>query len=85
MNRRVSRGGAQAMNRPTGWVFFDRHLREGFTIRWQRGDREASVLKGNKVGSWTMEGCIGAIPVPAKGWADLVHIRRIGEGWVRGR
>ena len=82
MNR-VKRGGATPKTLPTGWVFFNRHLREGFTIRWKRGDREAYVLKGNTVGSWTMEGVIGRIPVSSVGWVDLKQIRGVGEGWVR--
>lgn len=81
----MKRGGATPKTLPTGWVFFRRGLSEGFTIRWQRGDREACVLKGNKVGSWTTEGLIGAIPVSAKGWVDLAQIRVIGEQWVRAK
>ena len=68
---------------PTGWVFFDRHRSDGFTIRWQRGDHEAYILKGNKVGSWTMQGFIGRIPVSIKGWVDLAQIRVAGESWLR--
>ncbi len=80
---RVSRGGAMPKTAPTGWVFFDRYRSEGFTIRWQRGDREAYVLKGNTVGSWTMEGLLGTIPVSTKGWADLAQIKGLGERWAR--
>lgn len=76
------RGGAMPMNRPTGWVFIDRHRRDGFTIRWRRGDREAYVLGGKQVGSWTMEGLLGIIPVSSIGWVDLAEIKRAGERWV---
>jgi hypothetical protein len=78
-------GGATPKTSPTGWVFFRRGLSEGFTIRWQRGEREAYVLKGNKVGSWTMEGLLGKIPVSANGWVDLTQIRMMGEQWVRAK
>ena len=81
----MSQGGATAKTLPTGWVFFDRHRSDGFTIRWQRGDREAFVLEGNKVGSWTMEGVLGTIPVSVKGWVDLAEIRITGKNWVRRR
>lgn len=67
------------MNRPTGWVY----LKADCTIRWRRGDRETSVLKGNNVGSWTMEGLLGEVPVPPAGWADLAEVRQTGEKWVR--
>lgn len=79
----MRQGGATPKTLPTGWVFFNRQRSEGFTIRWQRGDPEAYVLKGNTVGSWTMEGLIGRIPVSAKGWVDLAQIRVIGQQWVR--
>ncbi|MGH4016806.1 MAG: hypothetical protein ACRDSL_23310 [Pseudonocardiaceae bacterium] len=58
---------------PTGWVY----LKSDCTVRWQRGDREAFVLKGNKIGSWTREGLLGKIPV--------AEVRLIGEKWVRAK
>lgn len=70
---------AVPVNRPTGWAY----LRAGCTIRWQRGDTEAYVLKGNTVGSWTMEGLLGKVPVSPVGWADLAEVRSTGERWVR--
>lgn len=79
----MKRGGAVPMARPTGWAFFHRGRSDGFTIRWQRGDREAYVLKGKQIGSWTMEGLLGTIPVSAAGWVDLVEVRGVGERWVR--
>lgn len=81
----MRRGGAAAKTPPTGWVFFDRHHSEGFTIRWRRGDHEACVLLGNKVGSWSMEGLLCTIPVTPKGWVDLAEVRRLGQRWVRER
>lgn len=66
------------MNRPTGWVY----MKTDCTIRWQRGDREAYVLRGNTVGSWTMEGLLGKVPVSPAGWADLAEVRMIGQKWV---
>ena len=45
---------------PTGWAY----LNSDCTIRWQRGDREAYVLRGNQVGNWTIENVLGTIPVP---------------------
>lgn len=81
----VKPGGARPKTLPTGWVFFDRHRNDGFTIRWRRGDHEAYVLRGNTVGNWSMEGLIGKIPVSATGWVDLKQIRAVGEVWARGR
>ena len=77
----MKRGGAMPVTRPTGWVY----LKSDCTIRWQRGDREAYVLKGNKVGGWSMEGLFGRIPVSPAGWADLAEVRLVGEKWVRAR
>ncbi|MGH8544656.1 MAG: hypothetical protein ACREX3_13730 [Gammaproteobacteria bacterium] len=65
-------------NRPTGWVY----LTSDCTIRWQRGDRAAYVFQGRKVGSWSIEGLLGKIPVSPAGWADLAEIKLIGEKWV---
>lgn len=76
----MQRGGAMPMHQPTGWVYL---RRTNCTIRWQRGDREAHVLKGNTVGSWTMEGLLGTTPVAVSGWRDLVEVRSTGERWVR--
>lgn len=76
---RVKRGGAMPGYQPTGWAY----LSVGCTIRWQRGDIEAYVLKGNTVGGWGMEGVLGRIPVSAGGWADLAEVRGVGERGVR--
>lgn len=75
----MSRGGAMRMNRPTGWVY----LKSDCTIRWQRGDHEAHVLRGNKVGSWSTEGLLGKVAVSPTGWADLAEVKLTGEKWVR--
>lgn len=77
----MKRGAAIPMTRPTGWVY----LKSDCTISWQRGDREAYVLKGNKVGSWTTEGLLGKVPVSPAGWVDLAEVRLIGEKWVRSK
>lgn len=66
-------------NRPTAWVY----LESDHTIRWQRGDSEAVVLRGNRVGSWALDGFLARIPVSAKGWADSFEVRLTGERWVR--
>lgn len=66
------------MNRPTGWVYMNTDC----TIRWRRGDREAYALRGNTVGSWTMEGLLGKVPVSPSGWADLAEVLLIGQKWV---
>lgn len=78
----MKRGGAAPKTPPTGWVFLDRHHSGGITIRWRRGDREAYVLRGNKVGSQTMEGLLDTIPVSARGWTDFAQIRLTAENWV---
>ena len=75
----MSRGGAMPMNRPTGWVY----LKADCTIRWQRGDREAYVLRGNQVGKWVTDEILDTIPVSPKGWTDTAEIRLTGENWVR--
>ncbi len=75
----MKRGGAMPTNRPTGRVYMNTDC----TIRWRRGDREAYVLRGNTVGSWTMEGLLGKVPVSPAGWADLAEVRLIGQKWVR--
>ncbi|MGH4015489.1 MAG: hypothetical protein ACRDSL_16510 [Pseudonocardiaceae bacterium] len=81
----MKRGGATPKTAPTGWVFFRRDRSDGFTIRWQRGDREAYVLKGKQIGSWTTEGLLGKIPVSPAGWVDLAEVRLIGEKWMRAK
>lgn len=78
----MTRGGAAPKTPPTGWAYL---RRTDCTIRWQRGSREAHVLTGNMVGSWTMEGLLGRIPVPRAGWADLAEVRSAGQRWVHAR
>lgn len=75
----MSRGGVMPMNRPTGWVY----LKSNCTIRWQRGDHDAYILRGNKVGGSSMEGLLGKVPVSPTGWTDLAEVRLAGEKWVR--
>lgn len=78
----MSRGGATFSTAPTGWAY----LTSGCTIRWQRGDDAAYVLRGNQVGKWsTAEDVVGKIPVSRLGWGDLSEVKLIGETWVRGK
>ncbi len=63
----MSRGGAVPKSRPTGWVY----LKADCTIRWQRGDRQAYVLRGNQIGKWTTGEIIGTIPVSPR--AELIR------------
>lgn len=77
----MSRGGATFSTAPTGWAY----LKSGCTIRWQRGDGEAYVLRGNQVGKWPTEGILGIIPVSPLGWGDLAEVKLIGENWVRNK
>ena len=77
----MSRGGATPKTAPTGWAYF----KSDCTIRWQRGDGEAYVLRGNKVGKWTSEDVIGTFPVPRTGWSDLEDIKLAGENWVKAK
>ncbi len=76
----MSRGGATPKTAPTGWVYLSS---ADCTIRWQRGDTEAYVLGGNKVGKWTIEDVIGTFPVSHMGWTDLQEVKLAGENWVR--
>ena len=82
----MSRGGAMPAFHPTAWVY----LPSGdCTIRWQRGDKVAYVFEGKQLDTYP-DACLKAevldtIPVSPKGWADLAHVRRLGEAWVKGR
>ena len=67
-----------------GWVFFDRHRQDGFTIRWKRGDRVAYVLSGKQVGDHGMNDVLGTIPVSPAGWTDHSDIRALGRRWIAG-
>lgn len=77
----MSRSGAVPASKPTGWV----HLASDCTIRWQRGDRKAYVLRGNQVGKRTTGEVIGTIPVSPNGWVDAAEIKLAGERWVRSK
>jgi hypothetical protein len=79
----MSKGGAAPSTPLIGWVFFDRHRQDGFTIRWRRGDRVAYVLNGQRVGDHGMADILGTIPVLPAGWTDLTEIRALGRRWVR--
>lgn len=70
---------------PTGWVFLDRYRADGFTIRWQRGDRVAYVLSGQRLGDHGMTEILGTISVLPVGWTDLAELRTLGQRWMRGR
>ncbi len=79
------KGGFTPSTAPTGWVFLDRHRADRFTIRWQRGDRVAYVLSGQRLGDHGMAEVLGAIPVLPVGWTDLAELRTLGQRWMRAR
>lgn len=79
------KGGFTPSTAPTAWVFFDRHRADGFTIRWQRGDRVAYVLSGHRLGDYGMAEMLGTIPVLPAGWTDLAELRTLGQRWTRAR
>jgi hypothetical protein len=79
------KGGFTPSTAPTGWVFIDRHRANGFTIRWQRGDRMAYVLSGRRLGDHGMTEVLGTIPVLPAGWSDLAELRTLGQRWMRAR
>jgi hypothetical protein len=78
----MSRGGAAPKTAPVGWVFLDRHRNEGITIRWRRGDTQAYVLEGKRVGDHSTGGVLATIPVTPTGWADLAEVRQVGMRWL---
>lgn len=78
-----SQGGINRSTAPTGWVFFDRHRANGFTIRWKRGDQVAYVLSGQRLGDHGMAEVLGTIPVLPAGWTDLAELRTLGQRWMR--
>ena len=77
------KGGFTPSTAPTGWVFFDRHRTDGFTIRWKRGDRLAYVLSGHRVGDHGMAEVVDTIPVSPAGWTDLAELQALGQRWMR--
>jgi hypothetical protein len=79
------RGGATPSTSPIGWVFLDRHRKDGFTIRWRRGDRVAYVLDGQQIGDHGMTDVLDTIPVLPAGWTDFAEIRLLGQRWAQGR
>jgi hypothetical protein len=70
---------------PVGWVFFDHHRTDGFTIRWRRGEPVAYVLDGQRLGDHAMTNVLGTISVAPTGWTDLAEIRQLGQRWARAR
>lgn len=78
-----SRSGTPPTAALVGWMFLDRHRREGFTIRWRRGERKASVLNGQRTGDHTTADVLATIPVVPTGWTDLAEIRLRGLRWLR--
>jgi hypothetical protein len=78
-------GGFTSSTAPTGWVFLDRHRRDGFTIRWRRGDPVAYVLAGKQIGEHGMTEVLATVPVLPAGWTDLTEVRQLGQRWVRTR
>lgn len=81
--RKKSRSGTPPTAALVGWVFLDRHRREGFTIRWRRGERKAYVLNGQRTGDHTVVDVLATIPVVPTGWTDLAEIRLLGQRWLR--
>lgn len=75
----MSQGGTRPKDQPTAWAY----LRNDRTTRWQRGDRQAYIVKGNKLGSWSMDGLLATLPVSPTGWTDLAEVRLTGEKWRR--
>lgn len=80
-----SRGGATPRSPLVGWVYLDRHRADGYTVRWQRGDRVAYVLAGRRIGDLSTAAVMGTIPVLPTGWTDLAEIRALGQRWVHQR
>ena len=59
-------------------------------FRWQRGDNVAYILEGKQLEIYPdkplrAEVLLDTIPVLPQGWADLAHVRRTGENWVKAR
>jgi hypothetical protein len=77
--------GAAPKPSPVGWVFLDRHRKDGLTVRWRRGDPVAYVLDGQRIGDHGMADIVGTIPVVPAGWTDLAEIQLVGQRWVRRR
>lgn len=63
---------------PVGWV----QLRNGFTIRWRRGDPVAYVLGAQQMDDHGTAGVLDTIPVSQSGWTDLAEIRLVGQRWL---
>lgn len=75
--------GASAHTALIGWIYLRGGASaEGYTIRWQRGDRTAHILPGNQVGSHAMAGVLATVEVPPHGWTDAGHIRAHGQRWL---
>ncbi len=64
-----------------GWVFINRHHRDGITIRWRRGEPLAYVLSGQRVGDYGTADLLGTIPVLPAGWTDHGEIRHLAQRW----
>ncbi len=79
----IKRGGRVPKRNPVGWTFLDHHHRDGYTIRWRRGDTVAYVLAGHQLGNHSMAEVLDTIPVPKKGWTALAEIRALGTRWLR--
>ena len=82
----MSSGTAMSMTGATAWVY----LRSGnCTIRWRRGDKVAYVFAGKQLETYPDEApraeLLDTIPLSSKGWADLTHVRLLGENWVKTR
>jgi len=72
---------SQAKAAPVGWV----QLPGGYTIRWQRGEPVAHVLRDQQTDNHGMASVVASIPVSPSGWTDLAEIRQVGQRWLRGQ
>lgn len=56
------------------------HQEARMTFRWERGDVEMVVYRGNEI---THPGCpvVYRVPVPANGWLDQSEVRRRAHAW----
>lgn len=69
-----SRGGATPTTAPIARLFLNCH-RDGYTIRWRRGDSVACVLAAKQIGNHGMSEALDTIPVLPTGWTDLAEVR----------
>lgn len=81
----MSGKGAGQAAPPVAWcVLSTPHLAEGAcTLRWQRGDAVAVVLRGRHMGRWgTAAEVYEQIRVPTGGWTDAGEVRQVLTRWL---